>query len=580
MVLRRRKKKKIQEDFQPGLQPEPITAILRLDLLRTYKLSWLPGDVIAGLVIFAVTVPTALAYGQLAGLQAVNGLYASLLAMGVYAFFGTSRQLIIGAEAAVAIIVFSSVASVAAGADPARFAALVMMEAILVGGIQLIAGLTRVGFIADFIPRSVVIGFLNGMALIIIMAQAGKITGIELSHADFIARVLELYGKIHGAHQLTLKIAGACLLGLLVCRLLFKFIPGAVAVAGLATAAVIWWNLGAHGVQLVGQIPAGLPHPWLPPVGFEDIVKLFPIAMGVALISFVDTAITARAFAMRGGYQLDHNQELIALGLTNVGAGVCQGFAVGASHSRTAVNVTYHGRSQLAGLIAAGLMTVFLLYFTHILKNVPVVALAAIIVAAGISLLRPKEVFRIWRTRPASAYVSIITTFAVLIAGLMIGILVAVAFAIILVLHRLARPHETVLRPKVPGSGLLVYRFAGPLFFFNAAYFFNRVQKIVEAADPPINFFLINAEAIVDIDINAGEILEELYHYLRRRNIILGICEAKGHFRRELLNTRLTTRTGFNLYPNVASVVRELSKEPAKEDSKSNNTFDDQVPSS
>jgi sulfate permease, SulP family len=242
--------------------------------------------------------------------------------------------------------------------------------------------------------------------------------------------------------------------------------------------------------------------------------------------------------------------------------------------------VTYGGRSQLAGLIAAGLMTVFLLYFTHTLKNVPVVALSAIIVAAGISLLRPKEVFRIWRTRPASAYVSIITTFAVLIAGLMIGILVAVAFAIILVLHRLARPHETVLRPKVPGSGLLVYRFAGPLFFFNAAYFFNRVQKIVEAADPPINFFLINAEAIVDIDINAGEILEELYHYLRRRNIILGICEAKGHFRRELLNTRLTTRTGFNLYPNVASVVRELSKEPAKEDSKSNNTFDDQVPSS
>ncbi|MGO9395821.1 MAG: SulP family inorganic anion transporter [Desulfobaccales bacterium] len=545
---------------------EPTTAILRLDLLRTYKLAWLRRDLIAGLVIFAVTIPAGLAYGRLAGLQPINGLYASLLAMGVYAFFGTSRHLIIGAEAAVAIIVFSSVSSVAAGADPARFAALVMIEAIMVGGIQVLAGLTHLGLIADFIPKSVVVGFLNGMALIIIMAMAGNITGIELSQTDFLPRVLEFYANMHRAHHLTLIMGGSCLLGLLLCRLFFRFLPDAVVVAGLATGAVIWWNLGTQGVQLVGWVPAGLPHPGLPPVSFEDIVKLFPIAMGVALVSFVDTTITGRAFSVRGGYQLDHNQELIALGLANVGNGLFQGFAVGASHSRTAVNMMYGGRSQFAGLVATGLLAVFLLHFTSILRNVPVVALSAIIVAAGVRILDPKEVFRIWRTRPASAYISIITTFAVLIAGLMIGILVAVAFAIILVMHRLSRPHETILRPKVPGAGLLVYRFAGPLFFFNASYFFNRVQNIVEAANPPVNFFLINAEAIVDIDINAAEILEELYHYLRRRNITLGICEAKGHFRTVLLSTSLTTRPGFNLYPNVDSLVQELNKQPTKED--------------
>ena len=257
------------------------------------------------MVIFAVTIPAALAYGQLAGLQPINGLYASLLAMAVYAFFGTSRQLIIDAEAAVAIVVFTSVAAVAADASPARFAALVMMEAIMVGGIQVVAGLARVGFIADFIPKSVVIGFINGMALIIIMAQAGKVCGIELTQIDFFPRVWEFYTKIHEVHQLTLIIGGACLVGLFLFRFLLKFIPEAVVVMVLATVAVIWWDLGDQGIELVGFRPAGLPHPALPPVSFTDILNLLPIATGVALVSYVDTTITGRAFAMRGGYRLD-----------------------------------------------------------------------------------------------------------------------------------------------------------------------------------------------------------------------------------------------------------------------------------
>ena len=537
--------------------------MLKLDLLRTYKLAWLPGDLLSGLVIFAITIPAALAYGQLAGLHAVNGLYASLLAMGLYAFFGTSRQLILDAEAAVAIIVASSVATVAAGADPARFAALAGLEAIMVGVLLVVGGLLRLGFIADFIPNSVVIGFLNGMALIIIMAQAGKISGIELTQSDFFPRVWEFYTKIHQTHQLNMAIGVGCLLGLAIFYFV-PIVPEAVVVV-LATVTVVWWNLGAGGVSLVGLVPAGLPKLAVPPVSFSDIMGLLPVAAGVALVAYVDTTITGRAFAMRGGYRLDHNQEMIALGLANAGTGFFHGFAVGSSHSRTAVNEMYGGRSQFAGLIATGLLAVFLLHFTQILQNVPVAALAAIIIAAGIRLINIRQVVRIFQTRPASGVVSLATTIAVLVAGLMTGILVAVAFAIILVLYRLARPHEIIFRPKVPGSGLLVYRFAGPLFFFNAAYFTNRVQEIVETADAPITLFLINAEAIVDMDENAVEMLEQLHHYLRMRNIILGICEVKGHFRRVLLGTRLTTRAGFNLYPNVASVVGELTKGPPKE---------------
>jgi high affinity sulfate transporter 1 len=568
MARTRRQRKQDQEHLTESQAVQKTTAMLRLDLLRTYKLAWLPNDILAGLVIFAVTIPAALAYGQLAGLQPINGLYASLLAMGVYAFFGTSRHLIIDAEAAVAILVASSIATIVVDGNPARFATLAMVEAIMVGGILMTAGILRIGFIADFIPKSVVLGFLNGMALIIILTLGGKMCGIELTQSDFFPRLWEFFTKIHQVHGITLLVGGGSLFGLFLFRLIPK-VPEAILVIVLSTAATIWWNLGEHGIKLVGLIPAGLPHPNLPIVGFSDIVNLLPIATGVALVAFVDTTITGRAFAMKGGYRLDHNQEMIALGLANVGTGLCQGFAVGSSHSRTAVNEMYGGRSQFAGLLAAGLLAVFMLHFTHILKNVPLVALAAIIVAAGIRLWNAKEIIRIWRTRPASAYVSVATTFLVLITGLMTGILISVAFAIILVLHRLARPHETIYRPKVPGSGLLVYRFAGPLFFFNAAYFADRIREIVETTEPPINFLLINAEAIVDMDINAVEMLEELHDHLKRRNIILGFCDVKGHFRNVLISTHLTRRTGFNLYHSVAAVVQELTKGKSAEDNKS-----------
>ena len=309
-----------------------------------------------------------------------------------------------------------------------------------------------------------VLGFLNGMAPIIVLAMLGKICGIELSQHDFFPRLWEFFTKFHEINMINLLVGGACLLGLFLFRFIPK-VPEAILVIVLATGAAIWLNLGKHGVKLVGLVPAGLPHPNLPIVGFSDIVQLLPIAAGVALVAFVDTTITGRAFAMKNGYRLDHNQELIALGLANVGTGVCHGFAVGSSHSRTAVNDMYGGRSQFAGLIAAGFLAIFMLYFTHVLKNVPLVALAAIIVAAGIRLLNVNEIIKIWQTRPASAYVSIATTLLVLITGLMIGISVAVAFAIILVFTDWPARMKT---SSGPGSRVRVYWFTGllgPLLF-------------------------------------------------------------------------------------------------------------------
>ena len=226
--------------------------MLRLDLLRAYKPEWFLGDLTAGVVIFLTTIPAALAYGHLAGLQPINGLYASLLAMGAYAFFGTSRQLILDAEAAVAILVATSVASVYSGGDPVRFAILAALQAIMVGVMQVLAGMGRLGFVADFIPKSVVSGFINGVALVIILAQTGRFLGIELKNEAFIPRIVELAYKAPEAHLLTLYIGVACLLGMLIMRPLLRRVPEAVLMVVIATMVVTHWDLGAQGVNLVG----------------------------------------------------------------------------------------------------------------------------------------------------------------------------------------------------------------------------------------------------------------------------------------------------------------------------------------
>lgn len=572
--MTRKRKRGGTEKFETvAATPDGATAMLRLDLLRSYKLHYLPGDLLAGLLIFMVTIPAALAYSQMAGLNVINGLYGSLLGLAIYGLFGTSRQLIIGSEATVAILVATSLATFASGADPARYLALVMIQAIMVGIIQVVGGVARVGFVSDFIPKSVVIGFLNGMALIIILSQAGRISGIELKQEDFFLRLWELGAKIHSYHPLTLYMGIVCLLALVLLRFIPK-LPEAVFVMVLATVAVIFWNLENQGIKTVGSIPAGLPWPALPKVNFSDILNMLPFSVGLALVSYVDTAVTARAFAMKGRYRVAPNQELIALGLANVGAGFCQGFALGGSQSRTVVNDQYGGRTQFAGFLAAILLALFLLYFTDILKNLPIAALSAIIVVAGFRLFSLREVINEWRTRPASAYFSLATTAAVLIAGLMIGILVAVVLAIVLVLHRLARPHETITRPPVV-PGLMIYRFGGPLYFFNAAFFANRVLELINSARPQVTFFLINAEAIVDMDVNAAEMMDELHNDLKSRGIILGICNAKGHFRKVFQSTRLHTRAGFNLYQSVGDVLNELRKGQPKEDKKSKDEIPD-----
>ena len=554
------KKEKSDSEQPPGWASwlKTSSKIPVLGIIRNYKRHWLLGDLTAGLVICAVTIPSALAYGEMAGLHGVNGLYASLIAMLVYGVFGSSHRLIIGAEAAVAILVASSLSGIVpGGGDPGRYAGLVFLQAMLVGGFLLAAGFARIGFIADFFPETVVVGFINGVGLIIIFSQLGNLFGIQLKQADFFPRLVEFISNLQKANALTFVIGMAGLGSLLFSHRFFPKAPEPVFMVGIATLVVYFFGLEAMGIKGIGEVHAGLPKLALPHLSFADAVMVLPTSVGVAFISYADIIVTGRAFARKGLHEVDPDQELFALGLANFANGLGQGFTVGASHSRTAVGDMYNGQTQLAGVLAAILLGGFLLFFTGLIKNVPVVALSAIVVAAGINLLRPREFLGIFRKHRTTGYVTVATTFSVLLLGIMTGILISVGLAIIIMMRQLSRPHETVTRhPDLPG--LMIYRFGAPLLFFNAPYFAARVHSVIDSANPPVTFFLVNAEAMIELDSQAVDTVRELHSILKKQDITLGFCEVKGHFREVLKGTRLTTREGFNIYRSVAAAVRQL----------------------
>ena len=346
------KENEIKEPEQPASWLDIKLKIPVLEVIRKYQVKWLPGDLTSGLVICAVTIPSALAYGEMAGVHRVNGLYASLIAMLVYGLLGSSRRLIIGAEAAVAILVASSLSSIVPGGGGAeRHLGLVLIQAMMVGSILIAAGFARIGFIADFFPETVVVGFISGVGLIIIFSQLGSLFGLELKQADFFPRLVEFFSHLNRANGLTFGVGLICLASLLFSHRFFPKAPEPVFMVIIVTLAVSFFGLEAMGIKGVGEVPAGLPKLGLPQLSFADAVMVLPTSVGVAFISYADIIITGRAFTQKGTYELNADQELFALGLANFANGLTQGFTVGASHSRTAVNDLYNGKTQLAGIL-------------------------------------------------------------------------------------------------------------------------------------------------------------------------------------------------------------------------------------
>ncbi|GMU79852.1 MAG: sodium-independent anion transporter [Acidimicrobiia bacterium] len=531
--------------------------------LRGYSLPSLRTDGVAGVTVAALALPSGMAYAQLAGLSPVAGLYALLLPAVAYALLGSSRQLIVGPEGALAVLVATAVAPLA-GNDPEKFAALAAMLAVLVGGVAVVAWIVRLGWISDYFSRSVLVGYIHGVAIVLIIGQLGKLLGLSIDADDPLPQLAEVVREIGDAHGLTILVALVSLVLLLVLRWRFPKVPGAliVVVGGIVVSAA--FGLVDEGVKVVGNIPSGLPSLAWPDVSLGDATELLPAAVGIFAVGYADAILTARSFAGRHNENVDANQELLALGAANAAAGISQAFPVGASGSRTAVNDQMGGKTQLVGVIAAGVIALVLLFFTAPVEKLPSACLGAVIVAAGIGLIEPKAWRALAHVSRFEVVIAAVTFVGVLVLGVLVALLVAVALSIVDYIARSAKPHDAVLgwvprlgryanvalhRRARLTQGVVVYRFDGKLFFANAQYFAGRVLEAIDGAPTETRWVVLDAEGMNGIDASGAEALEQLVNGLRGRGIGLVVARLKTPVRDVFDASGLTELIGSDRFP-------------------------------
>jgi len=557
----------------PTLPPNGIARFIPgLALFKDVSPALLRTEFVVAITVFAVLVPSAMAFGDLAGVNPVAGLYVALGAMVMYALFGSSKLVITGPEATSAIMTAAAVAPLAGG-DPVRYAALAAMTAILVGLMALLARVARLGFITDFLSKPILVGYIFGATLIVIGSQLGKMFGIKLEADKFFRQVLELISRLDEAHLLTVILGVIFMAALFIMRRVNRALPGSLIVVVVAIILSAVFDLQAKGVAIVGAVPAGLPRLAIPAVSVQDIFSLLPAALALTILIYADEILTARVFAARHGQKIDANQEFVAIGMANIGAGFLTGFPAALSASRTAVNDQMGGKSQWVGIIAAALTIIFLLFLTPLLAPLPTVALGAIIIVASFGLIDLAAFRFLRRVRPAEFWLAVVTALGVLTVGILQGILVAVMLSLINVIYHISRPHDALLddvdatggtiyrgvtdkETALTEPGLIVYRFDAPLVFANAAFFTERLEELIAHAGAGLKCVILDAEAISDFDSTAAEALETLDADLERGGVELWIARANGPLRDLLQVTGLTERIGKdNIYPSVRAAV-------------------------
>ncbi|MFC9290577.1 SulP family inorganic anion transporter [Streptomyces sp. NPDC057052] len=542
-----------------------------LGALRGYRRAWLKGDVLAGATVAAYLVPQVMAYAGVAGLPPVAGLWAILPALALYAVFGSSRLLSVGPESTTALMTATVVGPLAAG-DPARYAALAAALAVAVGLLCVLAWAARLGFVADLLSRPVLIGYLGGVALIMIVDQLTRLTGVRTTGSAFFPQLWSFVTHVGDAHAATAAAAAAALVVLFTVARLFPVVPGPLLVVVAGTAAVSLFDLdGRFGIAVIGDVPSGLPAAALP--SLTDLPRLVLPAVGVLLVGYTDFILTARAYARRDdeGPGLDANQEFLALGAANLGAGALQGFPVSSSASRTALAASAGARSQAYSLVAgAGVLSV-LLFLSPLLSRTPTVVLGALVVYAAVRMIDLAGFRRLASFRRRELLLALGCLTGVLALDILYGVLVAVGLSVAELLSRVARPHDAVLGlvPGVAGMhdvddypqartvpGLLVYRYDSPLFFANAEDFRRRALAAVDEQPEPVRWFVLNAEANVEVDITALDALDALRRELTHRGVVFALARVKQDLLDDLTAYGLTEAVGRDrVFPTLPTAV-------------------------
>jgi high affinity sulfate transporter 1 len=531
-----------------------------LTTVRSYRADEFRRDLAAGLVLTALLVPAGMGYAEAAGLPAVTGLYATMVPLVAYAVLGPSRILVLGPDSSLAPLIAATVVPLASG-DPATAVTLAGMLAVLTGLLCIAAGLARLGFLTDLLSLPVRYGYLNGIALTIVVSQLPKLFGFSID-ADTAIDGLHQFveGVADGRTNTTALAVGAGSLAvILALRRWAPRVPGLlVAIVGSIAVATMF-DLSDRGLTFVGDLPQGLPRFALPHVAVDDLTRLAAGAAGIALVSFADTSVLSRTFALRGRYEVDENHELVALGAANVATGLFQGFPVSSSASRTPAAEAAGARTQVTGLVGAAAIGVLLVWLPWLFRDLPTATLAAVVIAAAITLVEVPGVARLARVRPSEFAVSVIAFAGVAVLGVLPGIGIAVGVALLSFIRRAWVPHTAEL-VRVDGlkgyhdldrhpegrriPGLVLYRFDAPLFFANADVFKERALGLITSSPVPARWLVVTAEPITDVDATAAEMLGRVHDELQQRHIVLAFAELKGNVRDRLARFGIVSRVG------------------------------------
>lgn len=545
--------------FAPGLRA-----------LLGYRRADLSHDLIAGLSVAAVALPVGVAYALLAGFSPVVGLYVSILPLVIYALFGTSRQLMVGPDAATCALVAAAVTPLAAG-DPQTYLALTMLMTTLAGLMCIGASFLRLGALADFLSRPILVGFLNGISLYILAGQLGKLLGFSINAGGVLPKLVEVAGKIDHIHWPTLAVGLATLAIYVIAKRWLPRLPApllALVGSGLLVAV---FGLDALGVAVVGSVPAGLPELRLPTFTLDQIELVVGPAAGLALITFTSMILTARSFAAKNHYEIDADREMAALGAANIAAAISQGFAISGADSRTAMADASGGRTQLTGLVAAASIALVLVFLSDPLRYIPMAGLGAVLIMASLSLLdlRPLRVF--YRLSKFEFALSLFATFGVIWVGAIDAIVLAVVLALMQFVHLNARPRAEILG-KVKGlrgyhsiarhpsgktdTGLLLFRFNASLVFFNASHFKQQAQAAIDAAGPSLRWFLIDTLPVNHVDITGYSTLSDLASILHKQGAELVFAGRMTEMseRRKLLGLDEGSKLGQH-FPSIGHAV-------------------------
>ena len=518
--------------------------------LAHYERGWLRGDVLAGVTVCAYLIPQVMAYAEIAGLPAVTGLWAMCAPLAVYAVVGPSRQLSVGPESTTALMTAAGLAALLGASGHDRWAATASLLAVAVGVVCLLGWLGRLGFLANLLSRPVLVGYLTGIAVLMICSQLGKVTRLRIAGENPVEQALSLAEQAAGVHVPTLALAAAVFVLLVAVRAWRPHWPGPLLVMLLAAGVVALVGPDRWGLRVVGEVPAGLPAPAVPDASGISLLALAPYALGIAMVGYTDNVLTSRAFSAKRREPTDAGQELFALGLVNVATGFLHGFPCSSSGSRTVLGDAAGSRTQAHSLVALAGVIAVLMVAGPVLGSFPTAALGAVIVYAATRLVDVGELRRIARFRKSELVLTLVTAVAVVWFGVLTGIGLAIVLSLLDLIRRIAHPHDGVLG-YVPGlagmhdvadnanarqvPGLLVYRYDSPLFFANSADFMTRALRAVDVASTPVEWFCLNAEANVEVDLTAVDTLVELRARLEARGITFVMARVKQDLRDDLV---------------------------------------------